>query len=117
MPNYGAGDFRTLATIQRETLTPDGAGGFNSAWANVATAWGKLKTSSASEKYADNAEGSVKESRSEVFVTWFRADVLVGDRLSLSDGILTRVYNIRAVENIESSNKFLALTLESGVPT
>lgn len=117
LPNYGAADFRTLARIQRETRTADGAGGFSSVWAEVATAWGKLKVSSASEVYADSAEGNVKESRTESFITWFRRDIVVGDRLVLSDGILSRTYNIRSVENVETSNKFLALGLESGVPT
>lgn len=117
LPNYGAGDFRRLAVIQRETRVADGAGGWNSTWNQVGTAWGKLKASGLSEVYADSAEGNVKESRNETFITWWRNDIVVGDRLILSDANLSRTYNIRSVENLESSSKYIILTLESGVPT
>jgi head-tail adaptor len=117
LPSYSAGDFRRLAVIQRETRVADGAGGWNSSWAQIGTAWGKLKTGSASEKYADSSEGNVKEARTETFITWWRNDIAVGDRLTLSDANQSRIYNIRAVENLESSSKYLILSLESGVPT
>jgi head-tail adaptor len=117
LPSYSAGDFRRLAVIQRETRVADGAGGWNSTWAQVGTVWGKLKTGSASEKYADSSEGNVKEARTETFITWWRNDIVVGNRLILSDANQSRTYNIRAVENLESSSKYLILSLESGVPT
>jgi head-tail adaptor len=117
LPKHSAGDFRRLAVIQRETRVADGAGGWNSTWAQVGTAWGKLKVGSASEQYADSAEGNVKESRTEQFITWWRTDIVVGDRLVLSDANQSRTYNIRSVENLESSSKYLILSIESGVPT
>jgi SPP1 family predicted phage head-tail adaptor len=106
-----AGEFRFLVTVQRPTNSPDGSGGFDVVWNDVATFYAQITNEQGSETYGDGPTGRVRTFQRFSFSTWWRTDIQQTDRLSFQGNL----FNIRAINNIELRNKFLQIVAESGV--
>jgi len=106
----GIGKMRERVTIEQETATPDGYGGYANTWATVATVWAKVEPLSGREQIeADKLQGVVN---TRVTIR-YRSDVVPGMRLVWG----SRNYNIRAVISEEERDRFLQLTCDVGVAT
>lgn len=105
-----AGMLRNKVTVERLTDTPDGMGGYTKSWSSVQTAWMHLKPLSGSERlhaqYLEAATTHRAHCRASV-------DVTTADRLKKG----SRVFNVRAVLDLEERGKFYELQLEEGVAT
>lgn len=103
------GALRKQVTIQAETSTPDGAGGYTVGWTNVATVWADIKPLSGNEPFvAGHLEGHVTHR-----VTMrYRTDIAVTTDMRLLYG--ARLFNIRAVMNTDEQNHWWELLVEEG---
>lgn len=89
-----AGDLRHRIAIERETRTPDGAGGFSSSWTTLAVRWAALQPVRGTE--------SVVAGRQQQRQTWLavlRRDsttrsITPADRI-VWDGALYRINTVR----------------------
>lgn len=101
---------RTTVALQSQTRTADGAGGYALSWSTYATVQGGLKQTSGRE-----VEQADRLSAQAGFrcVIRYRSDVAAQHRIVID----SLAYQIRAIENVEFRNRWLVLTLESGVAT
>jgi SPP1 family predicted phage head-tail adaptor len=101
------GTLRKRVTLQAETPTSDGSGGYALAWTNVATAWAEIKPISGKKIFIDgHLEGHVTH-----HVTMrYQSGVTTDMRLTYNG----RVFNIHAVLNTDESNRWLELLVEEG---
>ena len=101
------GFLRKRITIQNETSTPDGAGGFVLAWSDVATVWAEIMPLNGREVFvAQQPEGRVTH---RVTLRWF-SGVTTDMRVVFN----SRVFNIRSVLNTDERNQWLELMVEEG---
>lgn len=104
------GMLRTTVALQSQTRTPDGAGGFSRSWSTYATVQGGLKQTSGRE--AEQADRLSAQAGFRCMIR-YRDDVQPQHRIVI-DSV---AYQIRSVENVEFRNRWLVLSLESGVAT
>lgn len=105
-----AGMLRNKLTVERVTNTADGMGGYTKSWATVQTAWMYLKPLSGNERlHAQHLEATITHR------AHCRANVDVKPEDRLTKG--SRVFNVRAVLDLEERGKFYELDLEEGVAT
>lgn len=109
---YTAGEFRSPIAIERPTSVPDGVGGQEVTWnPYLPVVWCFMENRMSKEDYGDSSTGRVRSFNKVNFVTWWRDDILVTDRIFY----LGVYYNIRGVNNLLFRNKFLQMVAESGV--
>lgn len=105
-----AGMLRNKLTVERLTRSADGMGGYTKSWSSVQTAWMRLKPLSGSERlHAQHLEATTTH-RAYCRAT---VDVQTEDRLTKG----SRVFNVRAVLDLEERGKFYELDLDEGVAT
>lgn len=105
-----AGALRHRVTLQSAAETPDGGGGFTTAWSDVATVWAAIEPLKGTERLrAEQLENPVTH---RVTIR-HRAGVTAKMRVAFG----ARVFNIRAVINPEERNRRLELLCEEGVGT
>jgi SPP1 family predicted phage head-tail adaptor len=97
-------------SIQRESRTPDGAGGYLLSWVDFASARAYIKPLSGRE--AVQAE-RIQASVTHRFAMRYKAGILPSDRIVYAG----RVFNIRAVINVEERNRWLEIVADEGVAT
>lgn len=96
--------------IERLNLVEDDIGGQSHSWTLILEPWAYIKQTSGNEFYqAERLNGLA------TFKAVIRYNPLVTEVTRLV--YAGKSYQIRSVENIEFANKFMNLTLESGVPT
>lgn len=105
-----AGKLKNRIELQELVITEDGAGGNTRTWKTVQKVWAYLYQTSGSERYQNDRLTAIAN---------FRATIRYKDNVSPVNRILFqgKAYQIRSVDNLEFANKFLDLTLESGVAT
>jgi SPP1 family predicted phage head-tail adaptor len=104
------GQLRKRITIQSETSTPDGAGGYTLGWTNVATAWGEITPITGNEPYvAAHLEGHVTHHVQMRFQSGITTDMLMTYN--------SRLFKIRAVLNTDERNQWMELLVEEGCAT
>lgn len=106
----GLGKMRERVTLQQESPTADGGGGYALAWTDIATVWAKVEPLSGREQIEASKLQGVVQYR---IMIRYRSDVVPGMRLSWG-GVY---FNIRAVICEEERDRFLQLTCEKGVAT
>ncbi len=113
------GDARELAsrlrqriTIQAESEAADGMGGSTVSWVNVATVWAELLPLRTGAVERLN-EFQLSERITHRIVMRYRNDVTAKHRISYAG----RVFNIRAVRNVEEQGIILEILAEEGVAT
>jgi SPP1 family predicted phage head-tail adaptor len=104
------GSLRNRIKIQRQTFTPDGLGGGTNAWADYAEIRAFIKPISGSERlYSQRLEANVTH---RIFIR-YRADLSTTDRIAYKG----RLMQIRALINLEESNRFIEIYADEGVAT
>lgn len=109
---HSLGDLRRRITVQQETRTPDGGGGFVIAWADVCTVWAKVWPITPREAM----DGERLEARVDtLIVIRYRPGntITAGMRIS-ADGLL---YQIKGLADVESRHEFIELTCTAGMGT
>lgn len=96
--------------IERLELTQDDSGGQVRTWKLVSEVWAYLKQTSGSERLQNDRLTGIAGFTATIR---YRSDISEVNRLIFND----KSYQIRSVDNIEFSNKWLTLSLESGVAT
>lgn len=104
------GKMRERVTLQQESSTTDGGGGYALGWTDVATVWAKMEPVGGREQIeADKLQG-VLDYRVTIR---YRSDVVPGMRLVWN----SKNFNIRAVVCEEERERFLTLTCDTGRAT
>lgn len=107
-----AGKLRERVTLQAETQTPDGAGGYSLGWSDVATVWASVKPMRGKESLESMQVRDVQPY--EVMIRYNSAvTVTPKHRLSWNGKLL----NIRSVVNRDMRDKYLMLHCEEGIGT
>lgn len=109
----GAGALRDRVSFQEEQNVSDGAGGNVTTWPTQFTVWGGFRPERGAERLqAGRLEGAVagtlrvrSSSDTRTVTTEWRVEI---------DGI---AYQIRSITNPDRRNRFLEMTVESGVAT
>lgn len=103
------GELRKQITIQAETPTGDGAGGYALAWMNIASAWADITPLSGNEVFtAQHLEGHATHR-----VTMrYRSDIAITTDMRIIYN--SRVFNIRSVLNIDERNQWTEMLVEEG---
>lgn len=108
-----AGNLRTRVRIEAETRSPNGQGGFTTAWTPIgAPVFAEKIPMQGDEVLRETIVNATKKAR---FVIRFRTDVTPAHRLV--EVIAGTVWNIRAVDDPYDMRDRLWLAAESGVPT
>lgn len=103
-----AGELNKSVTFQRRTRTPDGAGGFSTAWGTLKATYAKIETLSGSERYAsDRVEAT---SRFRLTVRHF-ADLTEDDVVVFK----SRQHNICSIRNVDLADRWLIIEVDGGV--
>lgn len=105
-----AGKLRERITIQSETSTSDGGGGYTVGWSNVATVWAQVKPQRGNEALEAM---QMRDTQLYDVIIRYRTDVLPKNRITWNN----RIFNIRAVMNKDERDKYLTLVCEDGVGT
>lgn len=104
------GKLRHTIAIERETRTPDGAGGSTLTWASVASPRAFIKPMSGGERLqAMRIEANVTH---RIFIR-YRSDILTSDRINFNG----RLMQIRALINIEERNRWIEIYADEGQAT
>ena len=107
-----AGELRSRITIQQELRESNGQGGWETAWAPVATMSAKKIPLRGDEISRDNIQRSVSKAR---FVIRFRNDISTKHRLiEIGTG---KVWNVRSIDDPFGRRDRVELDCESGVAT
>lgn len=104
---YRIGELDQRIAIQRETVTPDGMGGGESALSTVATTWAHVRPKTGKE---GGAFDGVRATAVYLFVIRNRKDLKDDDRI-VWDG---DTYNIRYIAKRGGRNMFLQIEAERG---
>jgi SPP1 family predicted phage head-tail adaptor len=101
------GELRQRVTLQQPNDVPDGAGGFTRSWSDLASVWARIEPLSGAERLrAVQLESAV----SHRVTLRYREGVSASLRLKFG----ARVFNIRAVINLEERKDYLDLLCEEG---
>jgi SPP1 family predicted phage head-tail adaptor len=105
MTDTRIGELRQRMRLEVAVRTPDGAGGADETWSLVAELWASLKPLSGQEGLeADRVAGHVTHD----VVVRYRAGMVPAMRLVLG----TRVFDIRAVLDVDERRRFLRCLVE-----
>lgn len=96
------GALRERVTIERETRTADGLGGWSSSWAAVATVWARVEQLAAAEPV--EAERLVARGGYRITIR-HRSDLTTADRLAWRG----RILNIRGLSNKDERRRYLTI--------
>jgi SPP1 family predicted phage head-tail adaptor len=98
---------RKRVTIQQETPTSDGAGGYALVWINVMTIWAEIEPITGQKVFTDgHLEGHVTHHITMRYATGITTDM----RVTYNN----RLFNIRAVLNTDEQNRWTELLVEEG---
>lgn len=101
------GLLRKQVTVQAETQTADGGGGYTLGWTNLMTVWAEIKPLNGSKVFvAHHLEGHVTHHVTMRYQSGITTDM----RLIYG----ARLFNIRAVMNTDETNRWLELLVEEG---
>lgn len=104
------GRMRDRVSIQSETRTSDGRGGYTKTWTTLATVWAQISPLRAAEQVEAGALQGV---------TVFRATIRYRDDVTTPMRVLwgSRVFNIRGITNTDERKRFTELLCEEKVTT
>ena len=102
-----AGALRKRLTLQSESVTPDGSGGYAGNWTAIATLWGEITPSTRYYDYT-NSERRVTHS----IRVRYRNDVNISTGMRLVYG--SRAFTIRYIVIEEEKKRWLELLVEEG---
>lgn len=106
---------RYRATLERVALTPDGQGGQSETWSTLAEVWARAENLTTAERLqAEQLQSRVSH---RIIISW-QSDpgnsqqpiVSAGDRCVYRG----RIFNIKAVVDVEDKRRWIQLDCESG---
>lgn len=103
-----SGKLRHKINLQRQAETPDGGGGTVLAWATFASPRAWVKPMSGGERF--HSMRLEANTTHRIFVR-YRTDLLTSDRIEFGG----RLFQIRAIINIEERNRWLEIYADEGV--
>ena len=104
------GELRKRVTVQTETQSTDGAGGYILGWTTFANVWANIKPLTGREIFvASHLEGHVTHHVQMRYLSGVTSDM----RLSYN----SRLFNIQAVLNTDERNQWTELLVEEGLAT
>lgn len=102
------GSMKQRITLQQEAQMADGAGGYAVSWTDVATVWAEVDPVNGREvRFARRLEARL----THVISLRYRGDISPAMRVSY-DG---RLFNIRAIVNLDEGDRITKLYCEEGV--
>ena len=104
------GQLRHQITLQGQGTTRDSGGGISSGWSTIASVYADIKPKSGKEVYA---QGKLVGSVSHEITVRYRTDITNSSRISFD----SKLFNIRAIINVDERDRFLKLLCEQGVAT
>lgn len=106
---YSSGDLREVVSFQRKARTPDGAGGFTSAWAEIAGAptRAKVKPLSGKERWASHRVEATANYR---VVTRYYDGLTEADRVMIRG----RPCQIVFIANVDLDDRWLEIDVNMG---
>lgn len=104
---------RHRLTLQQEVKTPDGAGGYTRAWQNIADLWAEISPISTRVIYGSEKlfAGQMQASLSHKVTIRYRSGLSTAMRLLFDN----RIFNIRAIYNVQENKDVIELLVEEGV--
>lgn len=96
------------AAFQSETRTPDGMGGNSRTWATDFTLWAQLKPKAGREVLTGTQQVHVQTNE---LVIRYRTDITTAMRVII-EGV---TYNIQSFADMDSTKRYLTLSLTQGV--
>lgn len=105
-----AGKLKNRITLQELVIVEDGSGGQTRTWKTIQSVWAALRQTGGGESYQNDRLTATANFKATIR---YRADISPVNRIVFR-GL---AYQIRSVDNLEFANKWLDLTLESGVAT
>lgn len=105
-----AGSMRKRITFQLETEVPDGGGGYELGWSELATVWGSFKPERGNERVQ---AGRIAETLAGVMRVRSSATtrLVTTSHIAVMDG---EGYNIRSITNPDQRDKYIELAVERG---
>lgn len=104
------GELRHRITIEVNTRTPDGQGGYTQSWATHATVWAKIKQLSQSERMIAQKMDNPATHR-------FTCRYVAGVKGDMRITYQSREFNIARINNLDENNAFLEIDAVEGAPT
>ena len=103
---------RHRLTLQQESLTPDGAGGYARSWSDVADVWAEIIPLAGNAAYGreTTVAGQLQSEISHRVLLRYRAGVTAGMRLLFD----SRMFNIVSVANRDEQSEVLELLVLEG---
>lgn len=101
MPKFSPGDMRQQITVQTESRTSDGGGGYAQTWTDSFTAWATVRPISGNERYN---HGQLQDTQIYEFVLRYDSTrtFTPANRVKLG----TRTFQVRSVINHEERDKY-----------
>ncbi|MDX2073482.1 MAG: phage head closure protein [Alphaproteobacteria bacterium] len=94
--------------LERKIQTTDGAGGYTDAWETIATLWAGISRLRGGEKFS---AGQLSASSTHVFRLRYNHNITTDMRFSYDE----RLFNIRALRNVDERKRILDVYAEEGV--
>jgi SPP1 family predicted phage head-tail adaptor len=106
---------RHRLTLQHKIQSPDDAGGFNTAWHDIADLWGEISIPNLKSFYGFEKLlfGKIQSEISHKITIRYRSGISTSMRLLFDN----RIFNIRAINNLYENNEILELLVDEGVAT
>jgi len=104
------GQLRHQITLQGQGSTRDTGGGISAGFTTIATVYADIKPKSGKEVYK---QGKLIGSVSHEITVRYRTDISNGSRIKIAN----KLFNIRAIINVDERDRFLKLLCEEGVAT
>lgn len=102
-----SGKLRNTILVERATKSPDGGGGSTNVWETVATIRACIKPISGGERF--QAMRLEADTTHRIFIR-YRTDLLTSDRINYNG----RLFQIRALINLEEQNKWFEIYADEG---
>tara|TARA_Y100000996_G_scaffold348282_1_gene286831 strand:- start:7831 stop:8169 length:339 start_codon:yes stop_codon:yes gene_type:complete len=110
MGQFSVGAMREQVTVQNQTRTADGAGGYSETLVTNFKTFASVKTKIGREQVK---QGQLQDRKQFEFVIRYRSD----KNITAANRILwgTRVFQVRSVVNYNERNKYYVITAEENV--
>lgn len=108
--DYNSGMLRHEISIERRTNTADGSGGYTTTWSENIATYAHIKHKSGMER---NKDGRIQAVKTTQITVRYIDDIVPTDRVKFKG----RLFQIRAIIDVEERNDWMILECEEGPAT